>query len=87
MIEAFGYLYETIKQEVVDELTIFREITEFYADSMYEKMSFKKKIKEINKKLRLARSYGEWKAIADEHDALPQIQEKLNNVYCPYYDY
>ena len=87
MLDAFGYLYETIKQEIVDELTIFREITEFYADSMYERMSFRKKIKEINKKLQLARDYGEWKAIADEHDALPQIQERLNNVYCSFYDF
>ena len=72
---------------MVDELTIFREITEFYADSMYRRMTFKKKIKEIDAKLRLARSYDEWKSIADEHDALPQIQESLNNVYSAYYDY
>ena len=43
-------------------------------DSINQKITFKKKIKSINKKLALARSYDEWKSIADEHDALPQIQ-------------
>lgn len=50
-------------------------------------MVFKKKISTINKKLKNARNYDEWKAIAEEHDALPEIQEKLNTVYSPYYDY
>lgn len=43
-------------------------------ESINQKMFFKKRIKEINKKLKLARNYSEWKALADEHDALPQIQ-------------
>ena len=50
-------------------------------------MSFKKTIKEIDKKLKLARNYEEWKEIAEEHDSLPEIQEKINSVYSPYYDY
>lgn len=65
MFDTFSYLYKTIKQEIVDELTIFREITEYYMDSINQKMAFKKKIRTINKKLALARSYDEWKAIAD----------------------
>lgn len=56
-------------------------------DSIHQKIAFQKKIKEIHKKLKHAKNYEEWKAIADEHDALPQIQESLNTVYSPYYDY
>lgn len=74
MFDTFSYLYKTIKQEIVDQLTIFQEITEFYMDSIQQKISFNKKIKEINKKLQYARNYQEWKAIADEHDSLPQVQ-------------
>ena len=44
MLEAYSYLYNTIKQEIVDEMMIFREIAEYYADSMYQRMMFKKKL-------------------------------------------
>lgn len=45
MFDAFSYLYKTIKQEIVDQLTIFQEITEYYMESINQKMTFKKKIK------------------------------------------
>lgn len=57
MFETFSYLYKTIKQEVLDELTIFQQITEYYMDSINQKMAFRKKIKAIDKKLKLARDY------------------------------
>lgn len=87
MFETFSYLYKTIKQEVLDELTIFQQITEYYMDSINQKMAFRKKIKAIDKKLKLARDYNEWKALANQYDALPEIQQSLNTVYSPYYDY
>lgn len=65
MFDTFNYLYKTLKQEIVDELTVFREITEYYMESINQRIIFKKKIKTINKKLLLARSYDEWKSIAD----------------------
>jgi hypothetical protein len=87
MLDTCSYLFKTLKQEIVDELTIFREITEYYVDSIHETMVFKNKINTINNKLKAARNYEEWSAIAQEHDALPQIHESLNTVYSPYYDY
>jgi hypothetical protein len=64
MLDTFSYLFKTLKQEIVDELTIFREITEYYVDSIQERMTFKKKINSINNKLKSARNYEEWKTIA-----------------------
>jgi hypothetical protein len=34
-------------------------------DSINQKMAFRKKIKAIDKKLKLARDYNEWKALAN----------------------
>lgn len=57
MFDALGYLYRTLKQEVIDELTTFRDITEFYFEQVQERMVFKKKIKQIKKKLKTAACY------------------------------
>ena len=50
-------------------------------------MIFKKKIAEINERLKFANSYEEWKSIASEYDNLSEVQEKLDQVYSPYYDF
>lgn len=50
-------------------------------------MDTKKKIEAISKRMRQAKDYNEWRREAEEYDRLPAIQEKIHQVYSPYYDY
>lgn len=34
-----------------------------------------------------AQTYKEWKSIAEQHDQLGVVQQQINEVYSPYYDY
>lgn len=68
-------------------MVIAAEITSFYYDSLCEKLQFHKNVKHIHARMGRAKDYDEWKRLADEYDSLPQVQELLNTVYSPFYDY
>lgn len=34
-----------------------------------------------------AENYGEWKILAQQYDQLPSVEQQINEVYSPYYDY
>jgi hypothetical protein len=41
-------------------------------------------IKSVMKK---AETYSDWKTLANQYDRLPVIEQQVNEVYSPYYDF
>ncbi len=50
-------------------------------------METKRRVEEIRKELDRAEDYQTWRIIAQKFDDLPSVQEQINEVYSPYYDY
>lgn len=34
-----------------------------------------------------AENYPDWRSLADQYDQLPPVEQQINEVYSPYYDY
>jgi hypothetical protein len=34
-----------------------------------------------------AENYQDWRSLADQYDQLPPVEQQINEVYSPYYDY
>lgn len=80
-------MWKTISQEITDQFTIIREIAEFYRDEIKERMETRDKMTTIKTYMHKAQDYKTWKTISEQYDQLGVIQQQINEVYSPYYDY
>jgi TAG lipase/lysophosphatidylethanolamine acyltransferase len=87
MFEPFRYLWKTISQEITDQFIIIREITSFYNDEIKERMETREKMATIKSFMGKAQTYQSWKTLSEQYDQLGVVQQQINEVYSPYYDY
>ena len=87
MLEPFRYLWKTVTQEISDQITIMKDIAEYYRDEIKDSIKTKSKMTDIKLLMQRANSYSSWRSLAQQYDQLPVVEAQVNEVYSPYYDY
>ena len=73
MLEPFKYLWNTISQEITDEVTIIREIIHYYRSELAESLKTREKVTALKGIMAKAPTYKKWKAVSEVYDQLPVI--------------
>ncbi len=65
------YIYRTLTQELRDNCTKSKEVIGYHVTEVNNTFQLRKKRKILQKKMRRAKNYDEWKSVAEEFDSLP----------------
>ena len=71
VIFLISYLYRTITQEVQDNCRKSKEVIGYHVTEISNTLQLRKKRKVLQKKMRRAKNYEEWRKVAEEFDSLP----------------
>jgi hypothetical protein len=87
MLEPLKYLWRTVGQEISDEFTIVQEIVRYYRREFAESMETRERMAGIKAVMGRAQSYKQWRGVSQLYDQLGVVEQQINEVYSPYYDY
>lgn len=73
MLEPLQYLWKTVTQEISDQITIMKEIAEYYRDEIKDSIKTKTKMTEIKSLMQKANNYSTWRSLAQQYDQLPVV--------------
>jgi hypothetical protein len=72
------YLYRKITQEIRDNCKKSQEVIGYHVTEVKNTFQLRKKRKILQKKMRRAKNYEEWRSVAEEFDSLPSKNKEKN---------